>query len=420
MIIYKPEITEANGEICVSAQVKIRASDRTFPNTVWFKFPKSYNEYVTNRADCFATLMLPLAMRYGEDLEIGGALSLRLLNGMRQYQRIQQIWKPDEFKLIKITCHNLEKINPAKIAEGVGCAFSGGVDSFYTLWAHLPQQEPDPGYRISHCLMINGFDLNSMPENTEHFFKKTRQLYEPMMNKLGLDLLVAHTNIWQFMDKREWKNYMYTFGSVLIACALALGQLFSRFYIASSFQYAQLFPWGSHPLLDNLLCTESMESIHDGAHLMRVEKIAALSRWPETYSRLRTCLFNTFFIDKAAKLENCCRCERCIQTMSVLDMLGVLDKYTVFPKPLKSKSIRKINFFNIPEKRKYKYIYAREIIHYARNIGRRDVALNFRYAIFRNIFFKEQMNKVKRTIKKILQYLFKQGEWGGKASKFDL
>jgi hypothetical protein len=409
MRIDKPEVIETNGEIYVLAQVKIRASDRTFPNTVWFRFPKSYNEYVTDRADCFATLLLPLAMRYGEDLEIGGALSPRLANGMQQYQRIQQIWKPNEFKLIKITCPNLKPTNPFKTAEGVGCAFSGGVDSFYTLWAHLPQQEPNPGYRISHCLMINGFDLNSMPENTEHFFNKTRQLYEPMMNKLGLHLLVAHTNIWQFMDKREWKNYMYTFGSVLVACALALGQLFSRFYIASSFQYAQLFPWGSHPLLDHLLCTESMESIHDGAHLTRVEKIAALSRWPETYSRLRTCLFNTFFIDKAVKLENCCRCERCVQTMSVLDMLRVLDKYTVFPKPLKSKSIRKINFFNIPEKRKYKYIYAREIIDYARNIGRRDVAFNFRYAIFRNIFIKDQIYRVKHAIKKILQYSFKQG-----------
>jgi len=403
MIIDKPKITEGNDEICVSARVKIRASDRAFPNTLWFKFPKSYAKYVTDRADSFAALLLPLAMRYGEDLEICGTLSPRLANGMREYQRIQQIWKPNEFKLIQITFHNLKTTNPTKIVGGVGCAFSGGVDSFYTLWAHLPQQEPNPGYRISHCLMINGFDLNSIPENTEHFYNKTRQLYEPMMNKLGLQLLVAHTNIWQFMDKRKWKIYMYIFGSVLIACALALGNLFSRFYMASSFQYTQLFPWGSHPLLDHLLCTETMESIHDSAHLTRLEKIAALSHWPETYSRLRTCLFNTFFIDKAANLENCCRCERCIQTMSVLEMLGVLDKYTVFPKPWKPKYIRNINFFNIPEKAKYKYLYAQEIIQHARNIGRRDVVFNFRYAIFRNILFKEPIKKGRRAIEKILR-----------------
>lgn len=54
MIIDKPKITEGNDEICVSARVKIRASDRAFPNTLWFKFPKSYAEYVTDRADCFA------------------------------------------------------------------------------------------------------------------------------------------------------------------------------------------------------------------------------------------------------------------------------------------------------------------------------------------------------------------------------
>jgi len=411
MIIYAPEITEGNDEIFVSARIKIQTSERTFPNTLWFKFPKGYDEYVTDRADSFAVLLLPLAMRFGEDLEIHGALSPRLANGMREYQRIQQIWKPNEFKLIEIKYTNLKMASAINIAGGVGCAFSGGVDSFYTLWSHLPQNEKNPGYRISHCLMINGFDVNSILEDAETFSNKTRQLYESMMNKLGLQLLVAHTNIWQFMDKRKWEIYMYTFGSVLIACALALGRLFSRFYMASSFQYTQLFPWGSHPLLDNLLCTETMESIHDGAHLTRVEKTAAISHWPETYSRLRTCLFNTFFIDKAANLENCCRCERCIQTMSVLDMLGVLDKYTVFPKPLKQKYIRNIDFFNIPEKGKYKYLYAQEIINLAHNIGRRDVVFNFRYAIFRNIWFKDRMKerikKVRHAIKKIFQQIFK-------------
>lgn len=208
------------------------------------------------------------------------------------------------------------------------------------------------------------------------------------------------------MDRREWEIYMYTFGSVLIASALALGRLFSRFYIASSFQYTQLFPWGSHPLLDNLLCTETMETLHDGAHLTRVEKIAAISHWPETYSRLRTCLFNTFFIDEAAQLENCCRCERCIPTMSVLDMLGVLGKYTVFPKPLESKHIRNIHFYNIPEKGKNKYLYAQEMISYSLKIGRRDVAFDYRYAIFRNIWLKGRIKKMRRAIKKLFQRIF--------------
>jgi len=406
MIIDAPEITEVNDEICVSSRIEIQTSEMTFPKTLWFKFPKGYVEYVTDRADCFAVLLLPLAMRYGEDLEIRGALSPRLAHGLQEYQRIQHLWKPTQFKLVQITCHHLEAAHPAKIKGGVGLSFSGGVDSFYTLWAHLPQQEPNTGYRISHCLMINGFDVNSISEKSEHFNDKAKQLYEPMMNKLGLQLFIAHTNIWQFMDRREWEIYMYTFGSVLIASALALGRLFSRFYIASSFQYTQLFPWGSHPLLDNLLCTETMETLHEGAHLTRVEKIAAISHWPETYSRLRTCLFNTFFIDEAAQLENCCRCERCIPTMSVLDMLGVLGKYTVFPKPLESKHIRNIHFYNIPEKGKNKYLYAQEMISYSLKIGRRDVAFDYRYAIFRNIWLKGRIKKMRRAIKKLFQRIF--------------
>ena len=200
---------------------------------------------------------------------------------------------------------------------------------------------------------------------------------------------------------------MYIFGSILTASALTFGHLFSRFYIASSFQYTQLFPWGSHPLLDNLLSTETTEIIHDGAHLTRIEKMAALSQWPETYSRLRTCLFDISFINKTARLENCCRCERCIQAMSVLDMLGVLDKYTVFPKPLERKHVRKVDFINIPEKGKYKYLYARETIDSAHKMGRRDVVFDLSYAILRNIWLKGRIKKVGRPIKRIFKKILK-------------
>jgi len=407
MVICTPEITESGDMICVSACIEIQTTGRTFPDTLWFKFPKSYTDYITDRTDCFAASLLPLAMRYGENLEIHGPLSPRLVHGMQEYQRIQHLWKPNEFKLIEINYTNLKMANVMKVAGGVGCAFSGGVDSFYTLWSHLPQHEKNLGYRISHCLMINGFDVNSIPEDEETFSNQTRQLYEPMMSKLGLQLLVSHTNIWQFMDRGKWQEYMYTFGSILSASALALGHLFSRFYIASSFQYTQLFPWGSHPLLDSLLSTEATEIIHDGAHLKRIEKIVVLSKWPETYSRLRTCLFDKSFITKTASLENCCRCERCIQMMSVLDMLGVLDKYTVFPKPLERKCIRRVRFFDIPEKGKNRFLYAQETIDFARKMGRRDVVFDLGYAIFRNTWFKGGMKRVRRSIKRVFKKILK-------------
>jgi len=403
MVISTPEVTESGDMICVSARIEIQTTGKTFPDTLWFKFPKSYGDYITDRADCFAASLLPLAMRCGENLEIHGPLSPRLVHGMQEYQRIQHLWKPDEFKLIEINSTNLKMANAMNGAGGVGCAFSGGIDSFYTLWSHLPQNEKNLGYRISHCLMINGFDVNSIPEDEETFSNQTRQLYESMMNRLGLQLLISHTNIWQFMDRGKWQEYMYTFGSILSASALALGHLFSRFYIASSFQYTQLFPWGSHPLLDDLLTTEATEIIHDGAHLKRIEKIVVLSKWSETYSRLRTCLFDRSFIIKAASLENCCRCERCIQIMSVLDMLGVLDKYTVFPKPLERKYIRRVRFFDIPEKGKNRFLYAQETIDFARKMGRRDVVFDLGYAIFRNTWFKGGIKRVRQLIKRALK-----------------
>jgi hypothetical protein len=93
--------------------------------------------------------------------------------------------------------------------------------------------------------------------------------------------------------------------------------------------------------------------------------------------------------------------------MSTLDMLGVLDKYTVFPKPLERKYIRKVHFFDIPEKGKNRYLYARETIDSARKMGRRDMVFDLTYAILRNTCFKGGIKGVRRSIKRRLKKILK-------------
>ena len=53
-------------------------------------------------------------------------------------------------------------LEPAAPVPGgaVLTAFSGGVDSFYTLRAHVAGQEPDERARITHGLFVHGFDLS--------------------------------------------------------------------------------------------------------------------------------------------------------------------------------------------------------------------------------------------------------------------
>lgn len=343
MIIHHPEILEEGGEIRVCSRIEIKDSEGAYPDTLWFRFPESYRDFLTERADGFAVAMLPLAMMLGENMRIRGVSSPRLALGMREYQRIQTAWHPEHFKKIEVEYDTLAGMQQADVQGGVATAFSGGVDSFYTLFSHL-DQEQIPDYRISHCLMVNGFDFNNDDISDSRGFNRIAQVYQPMLSGAGVELLVAHTNITPFLTRalQVWNIHGYVHAAFLSATALVLGRLLRCLFIPSSDCYTELHPWGSHPLFDNLLSSETMESRHDGAHAGRFEKTAALTRWHEVRPRLRVCYRKTTFDPDTGILQNCCRCEKCLRTMVALELLGELGQFTAFPEPLNRTRIRRL------------------------------------------------------------------------------
>lgn len=365
MIIHAPEISRTNGEACVSARVEFQTSGVSTPDTLWFAFPESDGTASTGRADGFVAALLLVAMRYGEDIQVRGTVSPRLLRGLYEYQRIFHAWFPERYSMVTITYDNLQPPEPG--ARGTACAFSGGVDSFYSLQLHLPQHEQIPGYQITSGFFIHGLDI---PLDDESTYRTAAQAYDEMFQSLGLTLFTGRTNIRRFVDRAVWE---FVHGATLTGLVLMLDRAFARFYIPSSHTYADLYPWGSDYRIDHLLATETLEVVHDGANAMRLEKLAAIARWPETYARLRVCW------EKPDGLTNCCRCNKCIRTMTTLDLLGVLPHYTTFPLPLERQHIRDCRFLSIGERR-----FARQILDYAVAAGRHDIAFDLRYALLRS------------------------------------
>ena len=201
-------------------------------------------------------------------------------------------------------------------------AFSGGVDSFYTLWAHLPQNQPVVQARVSHGLFLHGYDLRlDDPSN----FEVASDAYAGIFQDQGVELIHASTNAYQFSEFRI--NWTMFHGAPLIGAALLLGERMQRFYISSSMSsYAGLFPQGSHPLVDHLLSTESTEIVHFGASLGRYEKLEALVSWPATFNKIRVCSDKL----KMHGVENCSACHKCYRTMAFLDLLDALPNYRNF------------------------------------------------------------------------------------------
>jgi hypothetical protein len=341
MIIFQPKITEEGNEISVSARVALENPRNKAPETLWFKFPQHYGNYITDRSDAFIVGLLPSAMALGEKIIVEGTTSPRLAYGLREYQQVLHAWWPEQFKIVEIQYSNLQESNSSVSPSAVGSAFSGGVDSFYTLWKHLPSNENIAKYQITHCLLINGFDKDIDLDNTG-VFRQLYQTYEPMMEKLGITLLTSRNNLQQFrLAAINRNNLHHSFGSAITASALVLGNLFSCFYIPAShaYTYETLMPQGAHPVLDHLLSTETLQVIHDGADASRTEKVAAIAQWSETYSKLRVCLEKAKFNENTGQIENCGKCLKCINTMLSLDLLNVLPMYTTFPHALQRQQI---------------------------------------------------------------------------------
>ena len=375
MIIHEPQVAEGGGEVSVEAAIDLDRSTTQYPATLWFRLPARYAEHVTRRSDGFAAALLPLAMRLGEPLEVHGELSYRLAHGLRDYQRIQSAWKPDLFREVELRCGRLVDARATSAPVAVGTAFSGGVDSFHTLRTHLGDREPYPPYRVTHCLLINGFDPDADLDGSGSFAALER-IYAEMAKELGLKLVVVRTNIREFVGLLVQKQ---AFGSFVTAPALVLGGLFARYYVPSSYKFTTLgmYPDGSHPMLDHLLATETMATIHDAGHLSRVEKTAAIADWPAVRDRLRVCFNATRVREADGVVENCCRCEKCLRTMTTLHVLEVLERFRCFPRQLERRAVRVLDYRHVGSR-----FFAEEIIALAAERGRPEIAADLRHAIF--------------------------------------
>lgn len=388
MIINTPEISTDSNEVTVSAKIEFHSSNHDIPDQLWFKFPLRYKACISDRADGFLTSMLLVAMQYGEDITVKGVVSPRLLSGIKEYQRVFNMWFPKMFSLIDISCDSL-RISETPGGKGaVISAFSGGVDSFFSLRSHLRENEDIKSSQITHTLFALGFDIR-LEDDSDFSIIKTA--YAEMFERLGINFITTRTNFQHFGTRPEWGVFH---GTVMIGLAQILGMKTSKLYVPASHTYKDLVPWGTDPRIDHLLSTESMEVVHDGASFTRTEKTRILSSWPETYDKLRVCITTD-------ALNNCSHCEKCLRTMITLDMFGALDRYRTFPRTIDRRFIRKCRYHNPSD-----YAYTKEIIELALKKNRWDIILNVSYAVIMSRisqiakFTKSRIRRIKKSFLK--------------------
>jgi len=371
MVLSAPDVTVSDDIARARVTVELDTAFPLLPDTfpLWYEVPAEHKEALpTEQGDAFLVGLLFLAMRLHEDVKVRAPTSPRLMRGLREYQRIFEA----QFDYLKaVDLQHEGHARPARTGTGTGTFFSGGVDSFFTLWSHLEGREPIPDYQITHGLFIDGFDTKRPGTST---FQTAFSAYKSLFDDLGCTLIPVRTNLKTYINN-ETVGWRAAHGAFLMSIALLVQSALDVCYVPSTEQYGDdaNFKYGSNPLVDHLLSTDRLELIHDGAWASRPEKTATIAEWPATHDHLYVC-----FDRKNASLENCCRCEKCIRTMIALKIEGRLDQYSTFPLPLEHRHIRgwELPYFNVSGG------FADELLAHAAENERTTIANDLRYVLW--------------------------------------
>jgi len=291
----------------------IRAGDEA--HDVWFRTGADLPAPPT--ADAFVPLGVFPAMRHGGPLHIDGAVSARLRRGAVRAQQTFALWDPT----FRVAAIDAPAYPPAPRAEGVAACFTGGVDSFYTLLRHRSE--------ITHLVFVHGFDI---PLARTAYRAAVSEALRATAREVGVPLLEVETNLRDCTDRYgDWGQHVH--GAAIAAVGLFLSSRIGIWLIPSTYAYAHLFPWGSHPGLDPRWSTESLTVVHDGGEMTRFEKVEALAAWDTALRALRVC----WQLDDDA--YNCGRCRKCVWTMACLRVCGVLERATRFDRPFTPASL---------------------------------------------------------------------------------
>ena len=121
-----------------------------------------------------------------------------------------------------------------------------------------------------------GFDV---PLGNIVLARKVKETVQSVADFHGKDAVFVATNLKGFTD-REANWGLVAVGPALAGVGLVLQDHFDTMRIPSSHSYRQMFPWGSHVMLDHHWSSDRLTMIHDGADASRIDKTLAISTAP--------------------------------------------------------------------------------------------------------------------------------------------
>lgn len=216
----------------------------------------------------------------------------------------------------KIECKRIVKHQPLCNENRSLVFFSGGVDAFATLFAHINEKPT--------LFSICGADIAL--SNKRGWANVQRQI-DDVGAKFGLSTIQCYSNFREFIDEEKlcdlvaslgakddwWHGFQHGIGLIGHAAPLAYQYGYMTNYIASSYTIRErpYITCASDPRIDNFVQFCGAKVCHDQFEYNRQEKIHHVVDYSQSINKpimLRVCWI-------AGEGENCCKCEKCKRTI---------------------------------------------------------------------------------------------------------
>ena len=291
-------------------------------NKILIETDEKFIDGVQDNYDGFLVLVLVVAMKKKEDIEINGNVSFKLYyNIVNHIMPIIKIIHPD-FEIIKIKVNGF---TDEKFVNnyGVGCGLSCGVDSLCCI----------EDYYFKHCKYYKLTHL------TNFFAGATtnRTVYENKLinignyvEEIGLDFMQVNTNFYKINNLEH--QYFHTLRNLSVP--LFFQKLFKKYYYGSSFSYKDsklIKNSGSitsvEPIIIPHLSTESLDINIHGCEYTRIKKTLSVNENSLNYKHLDVCVHPTYY-DSTTKKLNCSKCFKCLRTLCTLDYYHIINNFS--------------------------------------------------------------------------------------------
>lgn len=186
---------------------------------------------------------------------------------------------------------------PSARRNGVGLAFSLGVDSFYSLFF----ADPAPDFLV----LAAGYDV---PLERQEVLDAMCYSVAEIAEATGAQWALIETDLrkHRLFRKASWEC---THGAAVAMLGHLVSEYCGTFIISSSFEHGKLGPWGSHPDLDPLWSSSVLGIRHFGADVSRLEKLRRLMSHPVARAHIQRHLRVCWVAPKAS--GNCGLCRKC-------------------------------------------------------------------------------------------------------------